>query len=75
MKILSKVAQNILKILQNVLLFYSKLINVLKGKIHLLTLSTSDYLNRFRYGFTLFPMMWTVSMQIRLIRIERLSDK
>ena len=23
-------------------------------------MSTPDYLNRFRSGFTLFPMMWTV---------------
>ena len=44
MKILSKVAQNILKILQNVLLFYSKLINVLKGKIHLIITKTPSAL-------------------------------
>ena len=25
-----------------------------------MALSTPEYLNRFRFGFTLFPMMWTV---------------
>ena len=46
-------------------------------KIDTVGLSTSEYLNRFRSGFTLFPMMWTVKTiltQIRFIWIQRLSD-